>query len=717
MNERVARPAGNRNDQVQRTAPRLNGSASARPPTTTEAEPVSDLNAMSSRSLLGLQISSGNQAVLQMLGRAPTDGTTPVPMSRVAPDAPAHPRLARTKTIRMQYGRRDLSVQRGEHDASTATPSADFMGEGWDPVARMGLVYKDDGVFLRDKPLPGDQSQHLAQLPQNTRVIVVRANPTTQWYAVRVQGGQYDGKFGYAVQSHVRDDLPDINAVMHRVTSGETLGGLVQSHPQYASYGITTGDDARSIATAVYIANKDRGVRLNLERFEAKNDWFEDALDLTDEYRSEMRRIYQSVELVAGELIWLPGQQYITALKSANIIPTRADWKNTAIEVGKSIGGFTAGLVQGFLQSIADALEGLYDIGKSIIDVIIDVVTGEALTKAQELYDYFTNLTVEEIKELAQAIVSNLVSGTVKSVQELIDRWNVTHVYNRWNFRGIVTGNVLSEVVMLLISGGAANALKWLGKLGNLGSRLANIVGKVATKIDSIVPGSKRRDRDDADADIGERAIALAKARTIAEAHDAADLPVSTVLAALGPLKRYKGVDGFSARPLAPGHYRIIMRTVVDDDYTPSADSGRGVPGKGSERYRKLLASVKDVRNTRSYATGGNYSVRLKGSLGVVNRAEADFIGTRFVGDGYHINEQGMMIGRRFNDGDKLCRRVYRPAQAKPGNPRSATGVQANYVTEVEVVDVKYHNGERLEKKRWQAISNGHIDISDGVSS
>jgi hypothetical protein len=182
------------------------------------------------------------------------------------------------------------------------------------------------------------------------------------------------------------------------------------------------------------------------------------------------------------------------------------------------------------------------------------------------------------------------------------------------------------------------------------------------------------------------------------------------VLASLKPLTRHQGVNGFGAEPLSPGHFRIVMRTVVDDDYTP----GRELPGKGSDRYQRLLAAVRTARSTRSYASRGNYSVRLNGKLGMVSRAEADFVGERFVGDGFHVVGDGVLVGQRFKDGDKLCRRVYRPAAEKPNNPLSESGVQANFVTEMEVVDVRYVRGEKLETRRWQPISNGHIDISDG---
>ena len=598
-----------------------------------------------------------------------------------------------------------LPVQR-----AGGAPTADFLGPGWTPVAAVGMVYKDEGANLRERPLPGEQSAVMERLPQNTRVTIVRANAAERWYAVRVLGGERSGAFGYVAQSHVRDDLPDLTSVMYRVPAGQTLGGLVQSHPQYAGYDIRTGDDARSLAMAVYTANQGRGVRLNAERFEEQDSWFEGVLDSFDEYRAKMRQLYQSVELVGDALIWLPGPAYIDRLKASGIIPTRPDWKNEAIEAGKTIGGFVAGLSAGFLGAFQEAVEGLYDLGKSVIDLIVDIVTGEALETAADVYDYLDNLSEEDVKALARAVVAALISGVAGSIDDFLDKWTTKNVYHQWHFRGRVVGTVLAEVVMALITGGAA-AAALLGKLGPLGLKLQRVVQKVATKIDKIVPGRKRgADADGADADVGQRGIAAAKARLIAEAADQADLPLPAVLAALRPLTRHKGVGGFGAEPVSPGHYRIVMRTVIDEDYTPG---GGAVPGRGSERYDRLLAVVRMARSERSFATRGNYSLRLNETLGRVNRAEADFVGERFVGDGFHVTDDGMYVGRRFTDGDKLCRRVYRPPTAKPGNPRSATGVQANYVTERQVVDVGYRKGQRTETTRWEVVSNGHLDVGE----
>ncbi len=523
-------------------------------------DPPSDLTP---NQIMRLQSTFGNQAVLRMID-AQSRHVPAVPEGQTPPSD--------LFVIKDGYTASKRRIQRAD------TSSDDFLGPGWAKAGRLGLVYKDEGVNLRDKPLPGEQSNVVTKLPHNTRVIIVKENSKTGWYAVRVQGGKLSGKFGYAAQSHVRDDLPDPKAVMYTVKSGDMLGKLVQNHPQYDGYPIQTGDDARSLATAVYVANKELGgVRLNETRFKNQSSMWDYFLDETDRYRAEMRRIYQSVELIEGKRIWLPGTEYVARLKSANIIPSRAGWKNAAIEAGKAIGGFTTGIVEGFLKSIVDALVGLYEIGKSIIDMVIDVVTGEILKKVQEIYDYFAKMSADDLMKLAEKLVMNLVSGVANSVKAFVAKWNQNHVYNKWNFRGNVVGHILSEVVMILVSGGAANALKWLGKLGKVGSKLASIIRKVGTKIDDVMPRRKRRkgdrDRDsDADGPAGERARAIAQAKLITEGHDEANQPIPVLMTALAPLRKYKGVNGFVPERIGPGTYRIVMRTVIDGKYTTGGE-------------------------------------------------------------------------------------------------------------------------------------------------
>ncbi len=119
--------------------------------------------------ILRLQSTIGNQAVQRLLnnnGQMTSPYATAInPKSRV--------------TISRDY--RD----RLQRDDAPPSASDDFMGEGWTDVNKLGLVHQDDGANLRDKPQPGGESTVLQNLPQNTKVMILKHNTTTQWRAIR----------------------------------------------------------------------------------------------------------------------------------------------------------------------------------------------------------------------------------------------------------------------------------------------------------------------------------------------------------------------------------------------------------------------------------------------------------------------------------------------------------------------------------------------------
>ena len=222
--------------------------------------------------------------------------------------------------------------------------------------------------------------------------------------------GASAGTTGYLADWLVRDDVPDAEAVVVNVRGGDHLGSLVQNHAQYADHPIVTGDDARSIVMAVDAANSSgRGVRLVGE---ADNGLFDPALDAIDDFREVTRRIYQTIELVAGEQIWLPSVSYVDALKSSGTIPRRADWMNAAVESGKMMAGLQVGIVEGLVGSVVDLLVGLFDLAKGAVDLIVSTITGEAFNSIGELFSTLQPLVDEgQVLQFASDIAAGLVHG------------------------------------------------------------------------------------------------------------------------------------------------------------------------------------------------------------------------------------------------------------------------------------------------------------------
>ena len=470
----------------------------------------------------------------------------------------------------------------------------EFTQQGWAAVNKLGIVYKESGVNLRDKS--STAGSPLARLPQNTKVHILSHNPQSHWLAVSVVGDAFDkdcnryshlGKFGYVSDDYVwwKTPLPDADAILYSVQSKDALSKVVQSHCQYKTYNIKVGDDARSLAMAVYIASQDnpetkRGVKINEKKFKKAQEDF-DLVERIDPYRGGTQDLFDSVELVAGERIWLPGISYIEQLKQADIIPSRPDWMNTAIEVGKGIGGFSVGVVEGIVQSIVDVFVGIYDIVSGIIKGMVSLVNGEALKAAADIIAVIKEMSLEDVKQLGAEFLKAIGGLIVKSIDDFIYRfWKDPDPYKKWHFRGLIVGYILAEVLMAIFTAAIANVVKWVGKLGKVGGKLAKLIEKLLTKLEKLVPERKKpkKDSDKPDSsDSGEKAtqlpFALGAARTIAETHDKKDSSIPVVIASLAPLKKkYRWIKKFSAkRKPQAGHYEILMHAsthTIDDNYT-----------------------------------------------------------------------------------------------------------------------------------------------------
>lgn len=477
---------------------------------------------------------------------------------------------------------------------ATDPEGPEHAGPGWAAVNKLGIVYKESGVNLREQA--STAGSPLARLPQSTKVHILSHHPESHWLAVSVVGDAVDqscgraghvGTFGYVSDDYVwwKTPLPDTEAVLYPVQGKDSLSKVVQSHCQYKTYPITVGDDARSLAMAVYVASQSnpetkKGVRINEHKFKKAQEDF-DLVERIDPYRGGTQDLFDSVELVAGERIWLPGISYVEQLKQADILPSRPDWMNSAVETGKGIAGFSVGVVEGFVQSVLDVFIGIYDMVSGIFNGMLSLVNGEMLKAASDLIAVIQEMSADEVKELAGELLTAVGGLLAKSIEDFLSRWlKDPNPYRKWHFRGTVIGYILAEVAMAIFTAAIANVVKWVGKLGKVGGKLAKIVEGLLVKLETLVPDRKtskgKLDKPDA-ADGREKSaqlpFALGAARAIVEVHDAKDSAVPTVLASLAPLKKkYRWIKTFSAKRKAQsGHYEIVMHAsshTVDDDYT-----------------------------------------------------------------------------------------------------------------------------------------------------
>jgi hypothetical protein len=413
-----ARPSGTRAD----------GGASRRgastPPATlpARARATSDQaapDAWDPRELLALQRSAGNHAVGALLD----------------PDAPALG-AAGTTAVEERVG-----VQRREDE-----PTGAFLEANFGPVNEMGIVYQETGANLRSKPVPeAEGSQTLAHLPQNAKVFILGHDPTSRWLAVTTADGK-GGRLGYIADWLVWRHLPDPESNVTKVGSGDYPLLIAARH--YSGKGFNMwGEDLRYVVNALVYANVNT----------VHNGTGQPGLRKVND---DVTQKWFHSKATADVYIWLPSPQFLRSMyetvaeKGGGTGSITADlWRaaKEGLEVLAYGAAFIGGLVHGFGKSI-------YDAGKAIVDLLISIFTGEVINDAKEIWDAISNLSWDDIREAVG-------DWALEWGRKLESR----NPFTAGHAHGYLTGYVMGEAAMLLLSGGTLAALKgaaWAGRLG-----------------------------------------------------------------------------------------------------------------------------------------------------------------------------------------------------------------------------------------------------------
>ena len=334
-------------------------------------------------------------------------------------------------------------------------------------VLTHGIVYKQKGTELRDRPDPGSGSEVKRVLPFNTRLFVDRKAPGN-WYHVTLTTGDY----GYVDASDIKTNLPEPEASLHLIKEGESAIGIAETY--YKANAQDWGEDLRFYVNVLEYVNRGEGPR-GVYR-EKPGDSKECPSDI-----SEVQS-WKCVKTRANYLIWIPSVPFAKSLKgtvgTGSI--TYEAWtavKEAAIAVGEFIvggGAFVAGLLHGALESVWDLLVGLKDLAVMVWDLLKSLVTGEILGDAKNLWDKISNLDVSKLVEAW--------------IDDFVGKWNNGSLLKKWHFRGWVLGYAIAEIAMWWFSGGAAAAAKWSGKMAKVAKVIAELPGvaRVVTKAKSV---------------------------------------------------------------------------------------------------------------------------------------------------------------------------------------------------------------------------------------
>lgn len=382
-----------------------------------------------------------------------------------APDTHAGGKLlAHELTHTVQQSTSSPRVQRKtDEDIATldaeARPEA-FMEAGWEDVNEPGVVYKagseaeGGGANLRPAPL---SKQVISWLPQNSRVHVLRHHPQQRWYAVAAMGK--GAEFGYVADWLIARWPPDPEAEVIQVVPGMTPIDLAKQH--YASKGFNVwAKDERYVVNALVWVNGQarhnfRGSPV-IAKGGVKTPWLEVGPSLANPW--------WTTKLTAGGYMWLPGKDYLNAVY------------DEVYKHGGGTGSLTGDLWQGVKMLYHYAAYGLAFLGGVIdgfLTSLVDAVAGIATLVYDVLKSLINHTVFSDIKELAGKLgalkwadIKDAVGGWADKWAKKLDSdspWTAGHAH------GYLTGYVMAEAAMLLMSGGAlaeAKALVWGSRFG-----------------------------------------------------------------------------------------------------------------------------------------------------------------------------------------------------------------------------------------------------------
>lgn len=151
------------------------------------------------------------------------------------------------------------------------------------------------------------------------------SNNDPNWYKIKTA----DGKEGWIESRYilqlVNRDYDPLTKEYYFVKAGDKLEPLVKA--KYLSYNIQTGDDFRTIVHAFSILNSNNPAIY----YRGESDsWWRDKV--FDRDMAATRKIYGSIKLRKGGLIYFPTKAYINYLKDTGKVGQRAGWKKHAID-------------------------------------------------------------------------------------------------------------------------------------------------------------------------------------------------------------------------------------------------------------------------------------------------------------------------------------------------------------------------------------------------
>ena len=360
-----------------------------------------------------------------------------------------------------QQGGGTPMVRRAPATATAEGPNdASLIEKGWTAVNDLGIVYPKKDNPEKPASLFDAPGGHLvASLAVQTKVFLISEDPVGGWYAATAKAGAT--AFGYVAKNDIWLGLPDPDAEIHRIKKNETPLGLAADHYKGKGFDVAGRDKRYLVNALVWVNTHDKskkGSRPSIYKTEFDIQGTK-ILEAGDD-----RSPWENAQLEAGLLIWLPGAAYMNAVydqvvKAAGSTGSiHVDLWNTVKKVGHYLAyglAFAGGLVHGFLASLYDAVSGLASL---VWKVVKSVVTGSVISDVEELSDKVGGLKWDDVKDA----IGTWAAGWADKLDS-DSGWVAGHAH------GYLTGYVMAEAAMLLLTGGVLAEIKgaiWGSKLG-----------------------------------------------------------------------------------------------------------------------------------------------------------------------------------------------------------------------------------------------------------
>lgn len=346
-----------------------------------------------------------------------------------------------------------------------ADPSKDptaFIQAGWSDVNELGIVFREGsqaengGVNLHEAP----NGPVIEWLPQNTKVYILREEKKSDgWYAIAAVGGS--ASFGYVNRHYIWRNLPDPESDVVKIKPGDTALGIAARH--YAGKGFDVfGKDKRYVVNALVWVNSHAKHNTKSAAAIYKDEWTVAGIKVAE--KGDDRSPWDTAKLTAGAYIWLPGAAYLNAIyeevaeHGGGTGSIKADlWRSLKKVYHYAAYGlaFVGGLIHGFVKSLWDAVAGL---ATMLYDILKSVFTLNVVSDVRELIDKLGALKWDDVKD-----------AVGRWADEWAEKLNSDSPWTAGHAHGYLTGYIMAEAAMLLISAGSIEAIKgavWASRFG-----------------------------------------------------------------------------------------------------------------------------------------------------------------------------------------------------------------------------------------------------------